>query len=607
MLRTLCTLALGLLTAGVAAGSSSPLRPHGAPETTPQRPRGSIALTPGTPGSGLIAPTSITFTILPGTPTNFSSYMVGANYRLFINNQLAYEAFGLYGHSTCSTSPTVVTIEGPALALFNPDGCNTFHVGFLQEILAPNPYGYDMAMVKVTVNYPGDLKDELCLFDGYVGNPDPACAPRSACDAPGSSRVSSVGPPNDGDLEVAGIGNGCDNCPSTNNSSQIDADGDGIGDACDGCPAFDDPDWADLDNDGAKDACGDNCIGTFNASQRDSDFDGTGDACDECFDPDADGDCDPGMPAAVTFFVDYEYRIGCFSCPQGEMSFSVNGRARHLFPLFAQFVQCDGHKTVTLTDPVTLDLLDPLACNSFNVGAGGPGDFRFCGVTEIVTDRLGSIVDVSDDADGDARPGGYAVGCSDNCPNSYNPDQSDTDGDGTGDVCDEEGDCGGGTPLDCDDGDECTADSCDPALGCVYSPGDATPPAIDAGFSIVAAGRGQGGGPGGLIVHVGATDNCDSEPDVTGHLIVPGCDPILAADGMAIRFIQRPRGCRVTTLDGVTRIVGAALTLRVTATDASGNTASFEAAAPVLGRDDSTPGSIPHPPIIERTPSSAGD
>jgi cysteine-rich repeat protein len=40
----------------------------------------------------------------------------------------------------------------------------------------------------------------------------------------------------------------------------------------------------------------------------------------------------------------------------------------------------------------------------------------------------------------------------------------------TSDVCDGNGLCTPGTPLDCDDADVCTVDSCEPDLGCDYTP-----------------------------------------------------------------------------------------------------------------------------------------
>lgn len=40
----------------------------------------------------------------------------------------------------------------------------------------------------------------------------------------------------------------------------------------------------------------------------------------------------------------------------------------------------------------------------------------------------------------------------------------------TGGTCNAVGDCVGGTPLDCDDDNVCTVDSCNPAIGCVHTP-----------------------------------------------------------------------------------------------------------------------------------------
>jgi hypothetical protein len=186
-----------------------------------------------------------------------------------------------------------------------------------------------------------------------------------------------------------------DNCPSTANASQTNADGDGAGDACDTCTDVDKDGWGrgglgdsgctggtadDCDDNGTNatdvdimfgapnpdNVCGtsDNCPTTSNPAQVDLDGDNVGDVCDTCLDLDGDGRGRSG------------YTSSC----------SV--------------------KDVADCDDVPGN------------GADFDGD-NICSLhrAQICT-------------------GGVTSGCDDNCPDLSNPTQADANGNGLGDACD---------------------------------------------------------------------------------------------------------------------------------------------------------------------------
>ncbi len=382
-----------------------------------------------------------------------------------------------YGDA-CDCEPVNADINPGTIWYADADGDNYGNPGQTSQGCA-QPIGYVLDATDFDDNdpsrYPGAPCDDgdPCTTDVFDIN---GVCIASPIDCGGGSCDPNTGACIASDADGDGIPDSEDNCPEIANEDQTDFDGDGIGDAC-GCPPgyeFDGVGCVDIDECAMGittcdiNATCDNTAGSYSCTCN-AGYEGNGEFCndvDEC----VNEPCGPNSICTNT--------SGGFSCDCEPGYELINGQCS-LVDLDGDGIgdandNCPGHPNPDQTDADADSYGDICDCEPENaeVGLGyiwyadadGDGEGDGQNTTQACTqptgyvdnpydcdDGLGSvntqaaevmdgldnncdgIVDNFPDQDGDGIPDE-----SDNCPFNPNPDQADTDGDGIGNVCDEE-------------------------------------------------------------------------------------------------------------------------------------------------------------------------
>ncbi|MGD8395426.1 MAG: thrombospondin type 3 repeat-containing protein, partial [Candidatus Eiseniibacteriota bacterium] len=276
-----------------------------------------------------------------------------------------------------------------------------------------------------------------------------------------------------------------DDCPLDFDPAQADGDGDGVGNVCDDCPADPDPAQLDGDGDGVGDAC-DPCPGNPDP--------GCVACADPATDPDGDGVCDEETvavtegtamrylanlsdPGIGTDWVDAAFSVASWPVGSYGVGYDDDGQAVDLIAtpvpsgtasvytratfevadaaaIQRALMECDwddgylvwinGDEVFRSPELAAAGAVDwNTAAESHESSNGSAPDF---GTPEVVataplvdgtnTLAIGVWNRATDSTDLVLVPRLTLQTSVDNCPQTPNPGQEDTDGDGIGDACD---------------------------------------------------------------------------------------------------------------------------------------------------------------------------
>ena len=122
---------------------------------------------------------------------------------------------------------------------------------------------------------------------------------------------------------------------------------------------------------------------------------------------------------------------------------------------------------------------------------------------------------------------------------------------------------------------------------------DTAAPAVTASLDPLGAGDdGDDDDEGCFTVNFSATDICDMSPSVSAVLVMPGLADRIVSNGDVIEFEMEDDAddAEIEYEDGILEIEASSLTLRVTSTDAAGNTATLGAQPSGLASDNDDDG-----------------